>query len=89
MQPGGVINAISKRPRPEAMGEVVAEVGNFGHRSIAADLNRPVSESGRAAFRVNAIAVNDRDPTDQVWRRDRWLAPSLSLDFGAHNWVFR
>ena len=84
MQPGGVINAISKRPRPEAMGEVVAEVGNFGHRSIAADLNRPVSESGRAAFRVNAIAVNDRDPTDQVWRRDRWLAPSLSLDFGAH-----
>ena len=91
MQPGGVINAISKRPRPEAMGEVVAEVGNFGHRSIAADLNRPVSESGRAAFRVNAIAVNDRDPTDRVWRRDRWLAPSLSLslDFGAHNWVFR
>lgn len=84
MQPGGLINAISKRPRRERGGEVQAEVGNFGHRSLAVDVNTPLSESGRTAFRINALATNDRDPTDHVWRHDRWVAPSLSLDFGAN-----
>lgn len=82
MQPGGLVNAISKRPRPDAMGEVHAEVGSHGHRLIGADINRPLSESGKTAFRVNMLAANGKDPTDHVYRRDRWFAPSLSLDFG-------
>ena len=82
MQPGGLVNAISKRPRAEAMGEVHAEVGSFGHRLLGADVNRPLSESGKTALRLNMLAANDKDPTDHVYRRDRWVAPSLSLDFG-------
>ena len=72
MQPGGLVNAISKRPRRERMGEVVAEIGNWGYRSLAADYNHPLSESGKTAFRINAVASRSDDPTDQVWRRDRW-----------------
>lgn len=82
MQPGGLVNAISKRPRAEDMGEVQAEVGSFGHRLLAADVNRAMSESGKAAFRLNMLAANTKDPTEHVYRRDRWVAPSLSLDFG-------
>lgn len=84
MQPGGMVNAISKRPRREAMGELHAEAGSFGRRAFGVDINRPISESGKAALRINAFASNDKDPTDFVWRQDRWLAPSLSLDFGAN-----
>lgn len=82
MQPGGLINAISKRPKRDEMGEVQLDIGSFGLRSLAADYNKPLSENGKTALRINAIAANTDDPTHHVWRRDRWVAPSLSLDFG-------
>lgn len=83
VQPGGMVNAISKRPRREALGEVHLEAGSYGNRVAAFDINRPLSASGRAALRINALAGNKGDPTDHVWRHDRWFAPSLSLDLGA------
>ncbi|MGR4869465.1 TonB-dependent siderophore receptor [Variovorax sp. LARHSF232] len=82
VQPGGFVNAISKRPRKDAFGEVSAEVGSFGFKSLAADLNRPMSESGKTALRINAYISETDDPVDHVWRKDQWLAPSLSLDLG-------
>ena len=83
VQPGGIVNAVSKRPRREAFGEAGFEVGSFGQRTLQADLNRPLNESGKAAIRLNAQVANSGDPTDFVYRRDRWIAPSLSLDLGA------
>lgn len=82
VQPGGMVNAISKRPRKDAFGEVSAEVGSFGMKSLAFDINRPLSESGKAALRINAYASDTDDPVDYVWRKDQWIAPSLSLDLG-------
>ncbi len=82
VQPGGIVNAVSKRPRREALTEVGVEVGSFGQRTLQADLNRPLNESGKAAFRINAQVANSDDPTDFIYRRDRWIAPSLSLDLG-------
>jgi len=83
VQPGGVVNAISKRPKRDALSEVGVEVGSFGQRTLQADLNRPLNESGKAAFRINAQVANSDDPTDFIYRRDRWIAPSLSLDLGS------
>lgn len=82
VQPGGIVNAVSKRPRKEALSEVSLEVGSFGLKTLSADLNRPLSESGKAALRINTQVSDARDPTDFVYRKDRWLAPSLSLDLG-------
>lgn len=82
VQPGGLINAVSKRPKTEALGEVQVQAASFGKRSLGFDLNRPLSDNGKTALRINAIAANTDDATDHVWRRDRWLAPSLSLDLG-------
>lgn len=82
VQPGGIVNAVSKRPRREALSEVGVELGSFGQRTLQADLNRPLNASGKAAFRINAQVANSDDPTDFVYRRDRWVAPSLALDLG-------
>ena len=83
VQPGGIVNAVSKRPKRDALSEVGVEVGSFGQRTLQADINRPLNESGKAAIRINAQVSNSDDPTDFVYRRDRWIAPSLSLDLGA------
>jgi iron complex outermembrane receptor protein len=83
VQPGGIVNAVSKRPKKEALSEVGMEVGSFGQRTLQADLNRPLSESGKTALRINAQVSNADDPTQFVYRKDRWFAPSLSIDLGA------
>lgn len=83
VQPGGIVNAVSKRPKKEALSEVGMEVGSFGQRTLQADINRPLSESGKTALRINAQVSNADDPTQFVYRKDRWFAPSLSVDLGA------
>lgn len=82
VQPGGIVNAVSKRPKKEALSEASLELGSFGLKTLSADLNRPLSGSGKAAFRINAQVSDTEDPTDLVYRKDRWVAPSLALDLG-------
>jgi iron complex outermembrane receptor protein len=82
IQPGGIVNAISKRPRDYAFSEAGIEFGSFGHRAAHADVNLPFSESGGTALRINAQLMNADDPTDFVYRKDRWAAPSFSFDLG-------
>lgn len=83
VQPGGLVNIVSKRPRPELFGELGLTVGNYGFRQVTADVGTPLAQDSKAAFRLNALAMNSDDPTDYVWYRNRWIAPSLALDFGA------
>lgn len=82
VQPGGMVNIVSKRPRSEAFAEVGATVGSDGYRQATVDLGRPLGESERAAVRVNALAQDSDDPTDFVYFKTRYIAPSLSLDVG-------
>ncbi|MCX2864252.1 TonB-dependent siderophore receptor [Paucibacter sp. PLA-PC-4] len=82
VQPGGLVNAISKRPERVRRLDTGLEVGSFGQRTLSADINQPLSANGRTALRLTAQASNGDDPTDFVYRKDRWLSPSLSIDFG-------
>ncbi len=79
VQPGGLVNIVSKRPRPELFGELGLTVGNFGFRQVTADVGTPLAKDSKAAFRLNALAMDSDDPTDSVWYRNRWIAPSLTL----------
>lgn len=83
MQPGGIVNMISKRPRAQAFNEAGFTVGNYGYRQGTFDIGRPLSGNGKAAFRVAGMMSNADDATDGVWYKNRYLAPSLSLDLGA------
>ncbi len=82
VQPGGMVNVVSKRPRRDPFLEAGVTVGNEGYKQATVDVGRPLSDSGRAAFRINALAMNSGDPTDFVFFKTRWIAPSLSLDLG-------
>lgn len=81
VQPGGMVNLVSKRPRALTGGSVEGSVGSDGLRRVAADLGLPIGQGGMA-LRVNALAMNSDDPTEYVWSRERFLAPSLALAAG-------
>lgn len=84
MQPGGIVNMISKRPRAQAFNEVGFALGNYGYRQGTFDIGRPLSaDGGKAAFRLAGMLSNADDATDSVWYKNRYLAPSLFLDLGS------
>lgn len=79
--PGGLVNMVSKRPQAAAFVRGELGAGSYGLRQGTLDVNQPLA-GGKAALRVNALAMNSDDATDHVWSRERWIAPSLSLEFG-------
>ncbi|SAI59697.1 ferric siderophore receptor [Bordetella ansorpii] len=81
--PGGLVNMVSKRPRADAFANADVTVGSHGLYQGTVDMGTPLSDNGRAAFRLNALTMNSDDATDYVWFKNRWIAPSLSLDLGA------
>ncbi|WP_144638015.1 TonB-dependent siderophore receptor [Bordetella genomosp. 13] len=81
--PGGLVNMVSKRPTAETFGNADVTVGSHDLYQATVDMGTPLSDSGRAAFRLNALTMNSHDATDHVWFKNRWIAPSLSLDLGS------
>ncbi|WP_058362882.1 TonB-dependent siderophore receptor [Xanthomonas translucens] len=81
--PGGLVNLVSKRPEATTLRRAELGVGSDGLQQGSFDLNQPLSANGKTALRLNGLAMNADDPTDHVYFRSRWIAPSLSLDLGA------
>lgn len=84
VQPGGMVNMVSKRPRAESFNQAGFAVGSYHYKQATFDLGRPLNDSGKAAFRLNGLWSDTDDQTDQVWFKNQYLAPSLSLDLGAN-----
>ncbi|WDS37176.1 TonB-dependent siderophore receptor [Pseudoxanthomonas sp.] len=80
--PGGLVNMVSKRPRTEAFGRIDTTLGSHGLVQGTVDAGTPLSANGKVALRVNALVSNSNDATAHVWFRNRFIAPSLSLDLG-------
>lgn len=82
VQPGGLVNAVSKRPEAVRRLDGGIDLGSFNSRTLSADINEPLSANGRTALRITAQTSDGDDATDFVWRKDRWVSPSLSIDLG-------
>lgn len=82
VRPGGLVNIVSKRPKPEAFGELGMTVGNLGMKQLTVDIGRPLSSDGRSAFRVAALVNDSDDATDHVFFKNKYVAPSFSFALG-------
>ncbi|MCL5426837.1 MAG: TonB-dependent receptor plug domain-containing protein, partial [Gammaproteobacteria bacterium] len=50
--PGGLINAVSKRPTDTPQGEVNLQLGNRNHRQVGIDTSGPLGESDDVRYRM-------------------------------------
>jgi iron complex outermembrane recepter protein len=78
VEPGGMVNIITKQPERGFSATVQQQVGSWGHFVTSADVNMALNGSGSLALRVNA----SYDSTDS-WRntinaRSSLLAPVLA-----------
>jgi len=80
--PGGVVNLVSKRPRPEAHYELGYTAGSFGFHEVTADLGGPITADRSLLYRVTGLYLNRDDFVDFVDKERIYIAPALTLRLG-------
>ncbi len=76
--PGGIINAISKRPSEDAVREVGVDVGNFDRKQMKADVGGRLSKDGRWLYRLTGLVRDSNTFIDHMPDDRRYFAPALT-----------
>lgn len=75
--PGGMINAVSKRPTLEPLREVNIEAGSYGRRQISADFSDALDEDGVWSYRLTMLHRVSDTFIDHVPDDRTYIAPAL------------
>ncbi|WP_227663811.1 TonB-dependent siderophore receptor [Marinobacter salarius] len=78
--PGGVINAISKRPTDTARGQINLQAGTDEHRQFGADTSGPVGDRNDLSYRLVGLYRYNEGDLDFTENERYYLAPSLTWD---------
>ena len=83
IQPGGVINLVSKQPLSEPFYDLELRAGNRGLISPSIDLSGPLTADGHLRYRLNALVR--REESFRGYDTDierRFVAPTVSWQIG-------
>ncbi len=75
---GGIINALSKRPKAEQQGEVWAQLGSYDRAQLAGDITGAIDSDGKWLYRLVALQRNSDTQVDYVNDDALLVAPSLT-----------
>jgi catecholate siderophore receptor len=78
---GGVINQVTKQPKPEAASELSSTFGTDEYYRVTADFNTPLSDG--SAARLAVMAQDLQTTRDVVQNEDYGFAPSLRFGMGS------
>lgn len=78
MTPGGIVNAVTKRPTETPLQEVQAQAGRFDRAQLATDFSGPLDDTGRWLYRVTALGRGSNSSVDFVRNDRRYLAPAVT-----------
>lgn len=76
--PGGIVNLVSKRPRADAKNEIVASIGSFDYRQIAADVGGKLDKDGHWLYRLVGLSRDSETQVDFVENNAVAISPSIS-----------
>jgi iron complex outermembrane recepter protein len=83
VQPGGVINLVSKQPLKTPSYEAELSLGNREFVEPNIDFSAPLTEDGKLAYRLNALYRHNDGFIDFAQDFDRWfIAPVVSWQIG-------
>ncbi|MDV5169281.1 TonB-dependent siderophore receptor [Photobacterium rosenbergii] len=78
--PGGVVNAVQKKPTFTPQGEVKVEVGNNNHQAVAFDVSDEANEDGTMRYRLVGTMKSTDGELDGTNNERFYIAPSLEID---------
>lgn len=75
--PGGILNAVSKRPTSDPLREINLEAGSFDRRQISADFSNALDEDGEWSYRLTMLHRDSDTFIDYVPDDRTYIAPAL------------
>ncbi|MBW4619580.1 MAG: TonB-dependent siderophore receptor [Cyanosarcina radialis HA8281-LM2] len=84
LEPGGVVNVVTRQPLAEPYYKIGLEVGNYGFYQPSIDLSGPLTEDESVLYRLIAAYQSGGSFRDYTSIQDRTIsiAPSLSFKLG-------
>jgi iron complex outermembrane receptor protein len=76
--PGGIVNAVSKRPTGERIREVLLEAGTRSHHRAAGDFSGQLDDKGQWLGRVIGSYSEGEGELDETRERRYFISPSLT-----------
>ncbi len=80
--PGGLVNLTTKRPQAETAYKGTLSYGSYGLKEGTFDLNYAPDNRAKGAFRIVGRVSDQDDPTDHVYFKNQYIAPSYNFDLG-------
>lgn len=77
IEPGGLINRVSKRPQAEALTTIEQEVGSHRHSRTSLDSTGTVGNGSAWLYRVNAVFEDEDGFKDDTHNRRVFFAPQV------------
>ena len=78
MPPGGMVNAVSKRPTADALREIGVEYGTYNRKQLKADIGGALDSQGEWTYRLTVLGRDSGTRLDND-RDDRlYIAPALT-----------
>lgn len=78
LSPGGLINAVTKRPAFIPWHELNFEYGNFNRKQISGDFSGPVDDDGKYAYRLTGLLRESNTQTDYINDDKQYIAPAFT-----------
>ncbi|MDF4803458.1 TonB-dependent receptor plug domain-containing protein, partial [Vibrio parahaemolyticus] len=78
--PGGIVNAVQKKPTFTPQGEVKVEVGNNQHQSVGFDIADEANDDGTIRYRLVGLMTSQDGELDGTNNERFYLAPSVEFD---------
>lgn len=79
--PGGLINAVQKKPTDVPQGNVTFSAGNKDYLQFGVDVSGWANEDGSQRYRMVAMVDQKDGELDGTERKRVYLAPSYTIDF--------
>ena len=79
---GGLVNLVSKRPRPYTFADAYFTSGSYNFYEPAVDLGAPLNQERTVYARFNALYRDQESFVDYVHKRRMFVAPSLTWEIG-------
>ncbi|WP_343595404.1 TonB-dependent siderophore receptor [Acinetobacter sp.] len=80
--PGGLVNLTTKRPQAESFNRATLSYGSYNLKEGTFDINYASNNTAKGAFRVVGRVADQDDPTDDVYFKNYYIAPSYNFDLG-------
>ena len=81
-EPGGLVNAVSKRPTVEPLREINVEVGSFNRKQVSGDFSGALSADGAVSYRLTGLKRDSDTSVDYIEDNRGYIAPSLKWQLG-------